>query len=174
MKKFNLSRRKSLYYMAKLAKQSGTPECIARGVFWGVLVGWVIPFGLQLVIVIPLAFIFKANKLVACASTLVSNHFTIFIMYPFQCWAGSYMLGNPLEYAQLKQTFLKLLEDPSWNALLALGVDICVPFFVGGFVFGLCNAVGGYFLALYLVRRFRARKNKTAASIDGGTEEQPH
>lgn len=160
MKKFKFSRRKVLYHTVKLAKQSGTPECIARGVFWGVLVGWVIPFGFQLVVVIPLAIIFKANKLVACAATFVNNHLTVFVMSPFQCWAGSYMIGHPLHYGRVRDIFMELLKNPSFGALFNLGTEIFVPFFVGGTVFGVLTGVTGYFLSLYLVRHLRGRKDR--------------
>jgi len=160
MKKLKLSRRRLLYYTVKLAKQSGTPENIARGMFWGVFIGWAIPFGLQLVVVLPLAYIFKANKLVACAATFINNHLTVFLMYPFQCWAGSYMIGRPLHYSRTRDIFMDLLQHPSFNALFNLGAEIFVPFFVGGVVCGLICGVISYFPTLALVRRLRSRKSR--------------
>jgi len=169
MKKFRFNRRRRLYYLAKLGKQSGSPEYIARGVFWGFLIGWAIPFGLQLAVVIPLAFLFHANKVVAGAATFINNHLTVFLMYPFQCWAGSYLIGRPLHYQQTKDIFTRLLQDPSWKALLDLGTAIFIPFFVGGIVLGIITGVIGYWGVRALLRNLRTRKNARVARPAGMT-----
>ena len=85
------------YYYNKAVREKGTPEYIARGWAIGMFVGFAVPFGLQLVISIPLSFLMKGSKLGATVGTMATNHFTIFIIYPFQCWLGSRLIGNPLE-----------------------------------------------------------------------------
>lgn len=167
MKKINFNRKRVMYYMIKLAKQSGTPECIAKGVMLGLLIGFMIPFGLQIIIVLPLAFVFKANKIVSCAFTLVTNHITIFFIYPFQCWYASYLMnwlaGNSfkqLSYQTLKEIFKKFIAAPSMKALAELGNDVMVPFLVGGALLGIVSAAIGYFAALFVVRRLRERRER--------------
>lgn len=73
---------------------SGTPDSLARGVALGLFVGFFIIFGLQLVVVVPLAWICRANRIAAVTFTFVTNHVTVFFIYPLQCLAGGYIMGD--------------------------------------------------------------------------------
>lgn len=153
LKKYSLG-----YIYVKLVKQTGTPEYIARGTAIGFMVGLVIPFGLQIAVAIPLAFIFKGSKILAFACTWVTNQATIFVIYPVQCWIGSYLIGNPLEFEKTGKILKTVVQEQTWASLWALGGQVVAAFFAGGFLFGLLLAVPGYFISLYLVRKHRANK----------------
>ncbi len=164
-----LNRKKILYYAVKLAKQSGTPEFVARGVFIGLFIGLLIPFGFQIMIALPLAFIFKANKITAVGFTFITNNFTIFFIYPFQCFIGSYIIAHPISYDHLTSRLKSFLHfavsseasiRKSYEELMLLGQEIVIPFFVGGLALGLVAGVLGYFTSLYLVRQIRGRKER--------------
>jgi uncharacterized protein (DUF2062 family) len=146
------------YIYVKLIKQGGTPEYIARGVAIGFMVGLLIPFGLQIPIAIALAFMFKAAKIPAFACTWVTNHFTVFVIYPFQCWIGSYLIGNPLNLPEVKSMLRNVINERNWESFRALGGQVIASFFAGGFLFGLLLAVPGYFISFYLVRKHREHK----------------
>jgi len=169
------------YIYVKLVKQAGTPDYIARGVAIGLMVGMVIPFGLQIPVAIALAFLLKAAKIPAFACTWVTNHITIFFIYPVQCWIGSYLIGNPLSFEVIEEKLKVITHGPSWTSELfdgkiimafetlfkqfitsfeALGGQIVASFFVGGFLFGTILAVPGYFLSLYWVKQYRKLKEK--------------
>jgi uncharacterized protein (DUF2062 family) len=105
-----------------------------------------------------LAFIFKAAKIPAFACTWVTNHFTVFIIYPLQCWIGSYLIANPLHLEEVRKVLSNVVEDPSWESFKSLGGQIIASFFAGGFLFGLLLAIPGYFISLYLVRKHREHK----------------
>lgn len=164
-----LNRKKILYYVVKLAKQSGTPEFVARGVFIGLFIGLVVPFGLQILVALPLAFVFKANKITAVGFTFITNQASIFFIYPFQCFVGSYVIAHPISYAHLSarlKSFLHFLVSSkasirkSYEELMLLGQEIVIPFFVGGVVLGILVGILGYFASLYLVRQVRGRKER--------------
>ena len=146
------------YLYVKLVKQTGTPEYIARGVAIGFMVGMIIPFGLQIAVAIPLAFILKGSKIMAFACTWVTNQATIFVIYPVQCWVGSYLIGNPLEFQKTENMLKAVVKERTWSSLWDLGGQVVAAFFAGGFLFGLVLAVPGYFISLYLVRKYRANK----------------
>ena len=169
------------YIYVKLVKQAGSPDYIARGVAIGLMVGMVIPFGLQIPVAIVLAFILKAAKIPAFACTWVTNHITIFFIYPVQCWIGSYLIANPLSFEVIKEKLKVITHGPSWTSLIfkgqfsagfetlwnqittafeALGGQIVASFFVGGFLFGIILAVPGYFFSLYWVKQYRKLKEK--------------
>lgn len=146
------------YLYIKLARQTGDPDYIARGVAIGLFVGLLIPFGVQIPVAIALAFIFKGAKIPAFACTWVTNHFTVFIIYPVQCWIGSYLIGKPLSFENVEKQLKVVIDERTWAALKTLGGQLTASFFAGGFLFGVLLAVPGYFVALYLVKKYRKLK----------------
>ncbi len=157
------------YFYFKVIRQPGTPESIARGVAIGLAVGLIIPFGLQLAVAIPLALLLKASKVLSCLFTLVTNQVTIFFIYPVQCLIGSYLIFQPLRYAEVKHAVSSLLKEQSYHALMELGWQLTLSFFAGGTLFALLLAVPGYFVALSTVRRYRAlREARRAKRLAGG------
>lgn len=146
------------YIYVKLVKQAGAPDYIARGVAIGFMIGMVIPFGLQMPTALLLAFLLKAAKIPAFACTWVTNHITIFFIYPVQCWVGSYLIGNPLHLAKIEKQLETVINERTWASLSALGGQVVASFFAGGFLFGTILAVPGYFFSLYWVKKYRERK----------------
>ena len=96
-----------LFYYMKAVRDKGTPEYIARGWAIGMFVGFAVPFGLQLAISIPLSFLLKGSKLGAVLGTFTTNHFTIFIIYPVQCWVGNRILCGNLSLTALFSLFTR-------------------------------------------------------------------
>lgn len=147
----------------RVIRQPGTPESVARGVAIGLAVGLIVPFGLQLAAAIPLAIWFRASKVLSCLFTLITNHVTVFFIYPVQCLVGSYLIFRPLAYSEVKQAVASLLREQSYQALLSLGWQLTLSFFAGGVFFALLLAFPGYFIALSAVKRYRAMREKRAA-----------
>ena len=151
---------KRLY--VKIISQEGSPECIARGAALGLVVGFVIPVGLQTFPAIALAFVFKANKVLSWLFTCVTNPATIFAIYPVQCYIGSLLLMRPMSREAFGNSFGRLASAESiaeyWEAFTSLVADIILPFFAGGALFAAVSAPIGYFASLYLVRAYRRRK----------------
>ena len=142
---------------AKIVREKAPPEYVARGWAIGVFIGFTIPFGIQLIISIPVAFIMKASKVGATLGTFVTNHITIFVIYPVQCWVGNRLLGGDLSYEAVKYAMREVIAEQSCDALLTLGGNLMEAFFVGGFVFAaICTPVT-YLLVLRAVRRYRRR-----------------
>lgn len=148
----------------KLARQDGSPEFIAKGCAIGLFIGFFMPFGCQLVVAIPLAFMLKASKLLSAAFTLVTNPYTITFIYPLQCMLGGLLIGEPLSYGALCESFRGLLKEPSFKELFDLGSDIVIPFFVGGTFLAVVSSASGYFVSLRMVRRYRERRLRRASA----------
>lgn len=148
------------YYMLKIVRNDGTPEYIARGVALGLAVGFIIPMFFQLIVVIPLSFLFRAAKVPAVAFTFVTNQFTVFLIYPLQCWIGSYIVLRPLTYRELETMLKDVIASPSWTTFSAIGIDLGLSFVAGGIFFALLFAPTSYFLAVRLVKRYRAMKER--------------
>lgn len=153
------------YYYFKFIRQSGEPEYIARGAALGLFIGMLVPFGFQIAAVIPLAIWFKAAKIPSIVFTFVTNHFTIWIIYPIQCYVGSWLIFRPLDYDQIVESLENVIEKQSFQELFNLGWTVVASFFAGGLLFALMLSIPGYFIALKMIILYRLRKqNKQVKS----------
>lgn len=139
------------------------PKSVAAGWALGMFIGCFIPFGMQLIVSIPLAIRLKVSKIGATVGTLITNPVTIFIIYPMQCWVGSRMIGMPLTWEFLsvdvfpKLKVISLFAPSSWKVLVDLGAPVLGGFFVGGLVLALIMTPLTYFLVKEIVVRRRGR-----------------
>lgn len=141
----------------KILREKATPEFIARGWAIGMFYGCAIPFGFQLVLSIPTAILLKGSKIGATVATFVTNHFTIFIIYPVQCWIGNRLLGGALSYGAISHALRDVAREQSWDSLLRIGEELVAAFFVGGFLFAAVFTPLVYFGVRAYVRRYRER-----------------
>lgn len=156
----------------KIVSEKASPEYIARGWSIGMFWGCLIPFGFQLAFSIPTSFLLKGSKIGASVGTLITNHFTIFLIYPIQCYAGSRILGNPLSYSDIKSAMANVIHEESYEALLAAGTDLIAAFFVGGAIFSLIMTPATYFAVKNIVVRYRQKK-ECAEKIGASRQEMP-
>ncbi|WP_204105567.1 MULTISPECIES: DUF2062 domain-containing protein [Spirulina sp. CCY15215] len=149
--------RSGKYYYFRLLRLEGSPKAIARGVSVGMFAGFFPLFGLQTIIGLLLAALFRGNKLAAAAATWVSNPFTYIPIYSFNFAVGRWLLGGLLGGQNIA------LETIDWNSpeMLEVGSDFALSLFAGCFVVGLIAAIWGYFLSLAFIQRYRqARRSR--------------
>ena len=147
-------RRHLIRLYAKIVREKASPEYIARGWAIGMFYGCLVPFGFQLILSIPTAFLLKASKIGATVGTLITNHFTIFIIYPVQCYVGALLMGRGRG---------RIMEDvirrQSYEALWSIGLDLVAAFFIGGALLTAVMTPLTYFFVKGLVIRYRKRKS---------------
>lgn len=157
---------KWLRLRARMMREKQSPTFIARGWAIGMFYGCTIPFGFQLILSIPTAVILKGSKIGATVGTLITNHFTIFVIYPVQCWAGNKVLelfgcdvmSVTKIVAELKRVGgLSMLSGEFWSALGQLGGGVMASFFIGGALLALICTPLTYWGVLHAVRNRRAR-----------------
>ena len=156
-------RKKRIWLYSRIVRDHGTPQSVARGWAIGMAIGCIVPFGLQLIVSVPLAIATKSSKVGSVVGTFVTNHFTIFLIYPVQVWAGSRILGGRLGYAQIKESMQAVIENQTFDSLFALGGEMAAAFFAGGFLLALALTPPTYFLVLRSVVRFRAKRAEKRA-----------
>jgi uncharacterized protein len=154
--------RRLRYFYHRFVRLQGSPEAIARGIAAGVFAGWFPLFGLQIIIGVAIAAVIRGNKIMAAASTWVSNPFTYVPIYAFNYQIGQWILGS----GQESYGFGGL---QSWTEVMSLGADLLFTLFLGCTVVGLVLAIISYFAGLRLVRfvrqqRHHQRKQRHAAS----------
>ena len=137
---------------AKMVKDTLPPEDVAAGWALGMFVGCAVPFGLQLIVSVPLALMMRVSKIGATLGTLITNPVTIFIIYPAQTWAVNRLLfGGSL-------TFQRLMDmEWTWHSVRRLGAEAMVSFFLGGLALGMIFSPITYFLVRRLVLRYRSK-----------------
>ena len=135
---------------------------VAAGWALGMFAGCFIPFGLQLIVTVPLAFRWRVSKIGATVGTLITNPVTIFFIYPAQCWVGSRLVGSPLSWEHLTGEVFPVLRSASvfsaagLKAVCSLGWSVLGGFFAGGLLLALVMTP----LTFFLVRRFVARRRR--------------
>ncbi len=151
-------RHKMLRLYTKIVKEKATPEYIARGWAIGMFFGCISPIGFQLILSVPVSFLLKGSKIGAVFGTLLTNHFTVFFIYPAQCWFGSLLLGNHIPFASVKEALKNLIEQQNQDALLEIGKDLVAGFFLGGAVMAFVLTPLTYIGVKRLVVEYRKRK----------------
>ena len=146
----------------KIVRERLPPEDIAGGWALGMFVGCAIPFGLQLVISIPLAMMFRVSKLGATLGTFITNPVTIFFIYPAQTFLVNKLLFNgSLTYEKLAET------EWTWVAVRRLGAEAMASFFLGGILLAIIMTPVTYFVVKGVVVRARARRAKRKEGAAG-------
>ena len=137
---------------AKMVKDPLPPEDVAAGWALGMFVGCAVPFGLQLIVSVPLALMMRVSKIGATLGTLITNPVTIFIIYPAQTWAVNRLLfGGSLTFQRL------MYMEWTWHSVRRLGAEAMVSFFLGGLALGMIFSPITYFLVRRLVLRYRSK-----------------
>ena len=134
----------------KMVKDPLPPEDVADGWALGMFVGCAVPFGLQLLVSIPLALMMRVSKVGATLGTLITNPITIFFIYPAQTWVMYNLFFGRRELGELP-------DEWTWAAVKALGTDVLASFLLGGLVLALILSPITYFVVKRIVIRHRAR-----------------
>ncbi len=143
----------------KILKEQMTPERIAGGWALGMFVGCAIPFGLQLMVSVPLAIMMRVSKIGATVGTLVTNPVTIFFIYPAQTWIVNHLFfGGTLSYDK----FPKDSEGWTWEYVSGLSVDVIASFFIGGLLLALILTPPTYLIVKRFVVNYRAKRERKA------------
>ena len=128
-------------FFSWLWNQEGSPSQRALGFGMGIFSGCFPFFGLQTLIGIFLARIFKSNTILAALGTWISNPFTYVPLYYFNYKVGSRLLNTDHNLVDFSHITTNELWSQSWylSSRLITG-SICV-----GFLLGTVSGLGLYF-----------------------------
>ena len=134
----------------QMVKDPLPPEDVAAGWALGMFVGCAIPFGLQLLVSVPLALMMRVSKIGATVGTLVTNPLTIFFIYPAQTWAMYNLIFGNREMGELPTEWTR-------QTVMALSGPVIISFFLGGLALALVFSPVTYFVVKRIVIRHRRR-----------------
>lgn len=124
------------------------PDRVAAGWALGMFIGCAIPFGMQLVVAIPLALMMRVSKIGATIGTFITNPITIWFIYPAQTWAVYNLIFGNREMGELPTEWTR-------QAVMAMSGPVIASFFLGGILLALVLSPITYFVVLAIVKRRR-------------------
>ncbi len=142
------------YFYLRFLRLRGTPHYISRGLAFGVFAGCFPLFGLQTIIGVLLAIIFRGHKLAAAAGTWLSNPLTYVPIFAFNYKVGEFLLGFGVEQTQVS------FPDhwQSWTDLKPLGLVFLVTLFSGCLVVASIASILTYMVSLRFLSRWRRKR----------------
>ena len=155
-------RPKSLRYWYKLYRHrvyryvrtlNGNPQNLARGLAVGVFAGSFPFFGIQSLIGVLLAIIFRGSKVAAVMGTWISNPLTYIPIFIFNFRVGKLLLG--VESLSSRQINYESLQ--AWREL---GFAFTIVLLVGCLVVGTVLAIISYFAGLSFFKRIQKSEKK--------------
>jgi uncharacterized protein (DUF2062 family) len=150
-------KRKLKIYYSKLVRSKGSIHSIAMGIAIGIFMSVAIPLG-QMLIAIPMAFLFKAHRGMAVLFTFISNPYTTPMLYPAACLIGAKVLGISLSFVQIQSSISEIFSSFRFHELSEIGWDLLISFMVGGPILGIVMAVPGYFISTRIISAYRKRR----------------
>ncbi|HIK45229.1 MAG TPA: DUF2062 domain-containing protein [Leptolyngbyaceae cyanobacterium M65_K2018_010] len=149
-------KRQLRYFYLRFVRLQGSPEQLARGMASGVFSGCFPLFGFQILIGVALASLMRGNRIMAAASTWISNPLTYLPLFAFNYQVGHWLLGGGPS-----KGFTDLDSLRGW---MDMGTDVSVRLMLGSAVVGLVAAMTSYCLGLPLIRRLREPRSRTKAA----------
>ena len=147
-------RRSWRYFYLRFLRLRGTPGYISRGLACGVFAGCFPLFGLQTIIGVLLAVMFRGHKLAAAAGTWISNPLTYVPIFAFNYKVGELLLGLGMEEKSVS------LPDnwQSWSELKASGLVFVIILFFGCLVVGSLASVISYMISARFFSRWHKKR----------------
>lgn len=140
------------YLRQRLRRLRASPQRIARGLALGVFAGFFPLFGLQTILGLGLATLFRGHKLTAVLGTWVSNPLTYVPIYALNFQVGRWLLNSQDDFI--------LDSVDSISELTAQGVQVAIPLFLGCAVMGLVCGTIAYFVGVRFIKRWQSRRRR--------------
>ena len=128
--------------LIKLVRLRVEPDEIARGMALGLFIGMTPTFGIQMILALIFAFIFRQNRIAALIGVWNTNPVTAPFIYGTEYEIGRVLLGMPYPDANIEFTF---------EAMKQLGWQLASPLCLGSLVLGIPVTIIGYALTLHLI-----------------------
>lgn len=145
-------RRLFRYLFIRFLRIRSSPQAIARGMAAGAFTGSFPLLGIQSIAGIALAALFRGNKMVAAASTWISNPITFVPLFALNFQVGRWLLRLPTT------TVLPSASPAGLDAWMEMGLDVAGALMLGSCVVGLVMGVVGYYVGLMVAQRVRKAK----------------
>ncbi len=155
------------YFYKKLIRPIFTirssPHSIALGLAFGLFIALTPTVGFQMILVVVIGTLIKANRIIALVVVWISNPLTFIPMYYGYYSLGGWILGVELwafdNFSLKFNEFLTTGEDHGYSTMAReFGSEIFYPLWVGSLIIAIVAAIPTYPLTRYALRRAREKK----------------
>ncbi len=154
------SRRVRRFVVHQILHADDPPHRLALGIAIGIFVTFTPTVGFQMALVVLLAWLLRANKVVGLPVVWISNPATIVPIF-WPCYVvGQLLLGTE----PIDAKWWHSLAHPPATMMARIGfytdrfMEVFWTLWVGGIVVGLAVAYPTYYIAYYSIRAYRLRK----------------
>ncbi|TWT58761.1 hypothetical protein KOR42_21470 [Thalassoglobus neptunius] len=144
-----------------------TPHSIALGTAIGIFIGLTPTFGIQMILVIALAFLtrklFRFNRFAALVAVYVSNPFTMLPIFWFNYRVGALFIHSQLTWDEFAKVFKYNGMREWWHSFLNAFHLIGSPLIVGSLIVASVFALPTYPLMKRLLENVQKRRQLHAA-----------
>lgn len=160
-------------FFQRLLGINDTAESIALGTATGLFIGMTPTVGIQIILILIINSLVKANRLAGVIMVNISNPFTLVPLYWLDYQVGAWLLGvERVSSESFEQVFRQFREQAArsdwWKAfenLAVANVEIYVPMMVGGVLLGLALALPSYPFTMRFVRAHHRRRSHKQALL---------
>lgn len=143
----------------KIIRSDLTAKQIAINFTIGILIGLIIPMGLQTIAVIFFCTLFKLNFVIVVLATLISNPFTIVLIYFSAFQLGELIIQSGISWERLST----VLNNPSFDSILSLSFNSLFVLYTGLIIESLVFCSFAYFMVFYVVDYVKTKRNIKSA-----------
>lgn len=157
----------------KVLHTDDTPHAIALGTGIAMLVAFLPLIGIQTIVAVAIAALFRANKVVCIPVVWITNPATMLPIYGACLGLGRFVTsgtspGDPTSWPQETvalselqvQSHVGFLEYEFWSSLFSRVIGFGVELWIGCVILGLVFAVLSYFLSRWGVTAYRERRRR--------------
>ena len=138
-----------------------TARQIALNCTVGILIGLLIPMGLQTIGVIALCAVFKLNFVIVVFTTLITNPFTVIFIYYSAFTIGEIFINSGITWASVNA----VLNYPELEALLSLSYISLKVIYTGLIIESIIIGSLTFILAYYIAETFKNKKKFAASKL---------
>jgi len=167
---FKIIRQIERFIVYRILHVDDTPHRLALGIGLGIFIAWTPTIGVQMVLVLLLATICRANRPVGIPVVWISNPLTAAPIYYINYRLGGYLLGLfgdrvTMEYGQLKEMLygfhsfthilINLFSTEFWYELLRLFLNISADLWIGSLILALFLGLISYIISYKVIVWYR-------------------
>ena len=148
-----------------------SPHSIALGVAIGTFIGLTPTVGIQMLLVLSLAFLcrplFQFNRVAAVMAVYVSNPLTIVPLYFAEYKLGTFFVqGDVITRARFEQLLVGTDFSSRWQVLLDLFIDVGWPLVIGTTIVSVCGGMMAYPTTRMLIHWYHTRGRQTRQPLE--------
>ena len=137
---------KAKHHLKSIFRSNLTPNQIAVNFIVGILIGLLIPMGLQTIAVVLFCALFKLNFVIVVFATLISNPFTIVFIY-----YSAFMIGEEIIHSGISWlTINQVINNPEFDSIMNLSLNGIKVLYTGLFIESVIVCILCYIIVYYI------------------------